>query len=70
MREGGSFRNSCRCSNTHKPSTWKLVSVEQKIDYTHYEMFKKAFMPATKVIPLVGIAVTIGSPPWIPVTGS
>lgn len=35
-----------------------------------YEMFRKAFIPATKVTPLTGSAVTIGSPPWMPVTGS
>lgn len=35
-----------------------------------YEIFKNAFMPATNVTPFTGSAVTMGAPPWMPVTGS
>lgn len=35
-----------------------------------YEMLRKAFIPATNVVPFTGMAVTMGFPPWIPVTGS
>jgi hypothetical protein len=34
-----------------------------------YVMFKKALIPATKVVPATGTAYTVGSPPLSPVSG-